>query len=345
MKLNSKGVIKANSLIAAGHCDDGDAWSFSADDGNHLLGASGNDWAAYGAMHLGVDPSQPEDTKARYGYPFGKNGKVYAAALRAIRSRAAQQGADDIYKAAGVLLDKCEPGRAQGAGHAASDEEHETKRCKVVFDESKFNDTGIFGGYASIFGNVDSGGDIVERGAFTEIDKTRDGMVRVLYQHNPLQPIGKAHVTQDERGLKFDGQLLLSTSKGRDAYEQMKFGILDGMSIGYDVLPGGSEMRGSGVRSLKSLKLWEISPVTWGMNAMARIDTVKARTRKEFERFLRDEGGFSRSEAKRIAAEGFRESGQRDVGADVLEVVQRVKQLDSGGTSRIAALTERIKAL
>lgn len=345
MKLNPKGVSRANSMIAAGHCDDSSAWSFSADDGNRMLGSGGDDWAAYGSMHLGVDDSQPVDTKAHYGYPFGKGGKVYVSALRAIRSRAAQQGADDIYKAAGTLLDKCEPGRA--GGHMSSDEEHETKRLKVVFDETKFSDAGTFSGYAAIFGNVDYGGDVIERGAFAEMDKTKDGMVRVFYQHNPLQPIGKAHVAQDERGLRFDGQLLLSTSKGRDAHEQMKFGILDGMSIGYDVLPGGSEMMSSGVRSLKSLKLWEISPVTFGMNALARIESVKARTRKEFERFLREEGGFSRTEAKRIAARGFGGSDQRDVGADVEEVVQRISKLgNAGGTpSGLAALVERIKSL
>jgi HK97 family phage prohead protease len=156
-------------------------------------------------------------------------------------------------------------------------------------------DAGEFSGYASIFGNVDQGGDIVERGAFKEFDLTKDGMVRVLNQHRHADPIGKANVNEDSTGLHFDGKLLLDVPSARTQYALLKAGIVDGMSIGYDIMPGGAEMTKSGVRHLKALKLWEISTVTFGMNQLARVQAVKAahsiKTIREFEEFLRHDSG------------------------------------------------------
>ncbi len=181
-----------------------------------------------------------------------------------------------------------------------------------------FGDSGSFEGYAAIFGNVDLGGDIIERGAFKEIVKGANGQVKVLYQHNQRDPIGVAEVEQDDKGLRFKGQLILEAASARGAYALMKGGALDGMSIGYDVLPGGAEVMKSGVRTLRSLKLWEISPVTFGMNPLAGIDGVKAadqiKTIRDFERFLRD-AGFSKERAVRLASHGFG-NDQRDAGDD-----------------------------
>ncbi|MDI3259688.1 MAG: phage protease [Sinobacteraceae bacterium] len=104
MKLNTAAVSHLRSLIQAGHVDRTSAWSFSAADGNALLGPQGDDWAAYGAVHLGIDPAASEKTKAYYAYPVAKGGKVYLSALRAAASRAGQQGAAEIESAAQRLL-------------------------------------------------------------------------------------------------------------------------------------------------------------------------------------------------------------------------------------------------
>lgn len=170
-------------------------------------------------------------------------------------------------------------------------------------------DSGSFEGYAAVFGNIDQGGDVIERGAFKEFAKRRNGKIVVLNQHRPSDPIGVAEVEQDDKGLKFSGQLILETPSARGAHALMKGGALDGMSVGYDILAGGAEVLKSGVRQLKALKLWEISPVTFGMNELAGIDSVKAaerlKTIREFEDFLRDEGGFSAQRAKAIASAGW----------------------------------------
>jgi len=103
LKLNEKGYRHARSLIKAGKVDESSSWSFSAEDGNRLLGDP-PDWENYGKWHLGIRPDTDPETKKHWVYPFGKNGKVYRSALRAIRTRAAQQNHADIFEAAGRLL-------------------------------------------------------------------------------------------------------------------------------------------------------------------------------------------------------------------------------------------------
>lgn len=187
-----------------------------------------------------------------------------------------------------------------------------TLSAPAEFEVKAFGDAGSFEGYASIFGNVDLGGDVIERGAFKEIVKGRDGKVKVCNQHRMTDPIGVAEVSQDDKGLYFKGTLILEAPSARTAYALMKGGALDGMSIGYDVLPGGAKVLESGIRQLKSLKLWEISPVTFGMNPLAGIDSVKSTiaagalpSLREFEEFLR-EAGFSKTQATAIAGNGLR---------------------------------------
>ena len=105
VKLNSKGKTHASSLIDSGKVDKDSSWSFSAEDGNKILGDP-PDWSAYSKMHLGIDSDANQESKDAYHYPFGKDGKVYRSGLIAIRQRASAQGATDIYDAAGALIDK-----------------------------------------------------------------------------------------------------------------------------------------------------------------------------------------------------------------------------------------------
>jgi uncharacterized protein len=172
----------------------------------------------------------------------------------------------------------------------------------IEFETKAFGDAGSFEGYASIFGNVDLGGDIIEKGAFKEIVKNASGEVVILNQHNTRDPVGTAKVKQDEKGLYFKGTLILEADSAKSAYALMKGGALTGMSIGYDVLGGGAKILESGVRVLSALKLWEISPVTFGMNPKAGIDSVKEAPRfdtiRECEVWLRDELNFTNAEAK-----------------------------------------------
>lgn len=183
------------------------------------------------------------------------------------------------------------------------------KTLNMPTEFKAMGDTGEFDGYASVFDNVDLGGDRIAKGAFKELALTKDGMIRVLNSHNPRDPIGKAHVEEDDHGLRFKGRLLLDVPSARTAYALIKAGITDGMSIGFDILSDGAETLKGGIRQLNSLKLWEISTVVFGMNQLARIDNVKScediNTIREFETFLRDVGGYSAGQAKALASSGY----------------------------------------
>ena len=102
--LNQAGYRYALSLIRQGKVNKKDAWSFSADDGNALLGDPPK-YDVYKKWFLGHDTDANPETKEAWKYPFGKNGNVYRSGLIAIRQRAAQQGERDIFEAAGRLLD------------------------------------------------------------------------------------------------------------------------------------------------------------------------------------------------------------------------------------------------
>ena len=177
-------------------------------------------------------------------------------------------------------------------------------------------EAGAFEGVASVYGNIDLGGDIVEPGAFKEFMYTPDGSIRILDGHNTRAPIGKGKLVDTHMGLVVKGQLNLKVSRSRDVHELMKDGIINGLSIGFDVLPGGSKVRDDGVRLLSGLKLWEVSATPFPMNQEALVHSVKElkqiTTQREFEDFLRDVGKFSISQAKILSASFKSLPGQRD---------------------------------
>lgn len=103
--VNSKGKNFANSLISAGKISQDD-WSFSASDGNKILGPDNDDWANYEKHHLAIETDAEPETKARYKFPFAKNGQIYRRGVIAAKSRATQQGYNNITSAADSLLQK-----------------------------------------------------------------------------------------------------------------------------------------------------------------------------------------------------------------------------------------------
>lgn len=167
------------------------------------------------------------------------------------------------------------------------------------------DDDGRFEGWASTFGNVDNGMDVIERGAFRKsIGSGRK--VKMLWQHDMSQPIGVwDEIEEREQGLYVKGRLLKDVAKGREAMALLRAGALDSMSIGYRTVEAVSEAGGR-VRKLMEVDLFEVSLVTFPMNDLAVVTDVKSiRTIRDFEKALRD-AGFSQREAKAIAADGFK---------------------------------------
>ena len=74
----------------------------------HYLEKMEIDWENYAKWFLLENEDASEDTKDRYKFPFGKEGKIYRSALSAIRQRASQFGYDDVFEAAGKLIEMIE---------------------------------------------------------------------------------------------------------------------------------------------------------------------------------------------------------------------------------------------
>lgn len=137
--------------------------------------------------------------------------------------------------------------------------------------------TGLFEGYASLFDIVDLGRDAVMRGAFAESLRRRGaGGVRMLWQHDPGQPIGAwTLMHEDERGLFVRGALNLSVARAREVHALLRQGAIDGLSIGYRAVTARMEPR-TGIRRLTRVDLWEVSVVTFPLLPQARVVAVKA---------------------------------------------------------------------
>jgi HK97 family phage prohead protease len=129
-------------------------------------------------------------------------------------------------------------------------------------------------GYASTFGGTpDSYGDVVAKGAFLSSLAKRPN-VRLLWQHDMGEPIGKViSLTEDDKGL-FGRWSLVPTDTGKKAHELLKADLVDSLSIGF--MTEDADYREDGVRVLKAVELVEVSIVTIPANTNAVITSFKA---------------------------------------------------------------------
>lgn len=174
------------------------------------------------------------------------------------------------------------------------------------FKTAEVGDDGTFSGYGSVFGVVDSYGDIVLPGAFSAslAAHAAAGTHPVgLWQHDEKHPIlAWTEMREDDHGLFCRGRLILEVEKARETHALMKAGVLNGLSIGYmltasafataddvvtkygididpDALPPGAQFR-----MIEDVDLVEVSVVTFPACAAARVETVKARSPASLDR-------------------------------------------------------------
>lgn len=142
------------------------------------------------------------------------------------------------------------------------------------------SESGEFTGYASTFGNIDLGGDIVEPGAFKKTLNESKGKIPILDHHDPERHIGwNLSAAEDEHGLLVTGKLDLNVQIARERYSLMKMaqevGGETGLSIGYQTIKSEPDKSNPYVRRLKEIRLLEYSVVVFPMNPSAGIETVK----------------------------------------------------------------------
>jgi uncharacterized protein len=140
-------------------------------------------------------------------------------------------------------------------------------------------------GYAAIFDDLDSDKDVIIKGAFKSSLMSDDERrrVKVLWQHNRSEPIGRPYeLGEDSKGLYFRARLTKGVQRADETLALVADGVIDEMSFGFDVIESEmGEVKGKGgeparARFLKGLRLWEISPVTWGANGNTAVSAAKA---------------------------------------------------------------------
>lgn len=219
--------------------------------------------------------------------------------------------------------------------------------------EVKLADTaedGTFSGYGAVFDNEDQGGDLIKKGAFRETirDAKKTGAWPAMlldhagrYAYNSTtsdrMPIGIwTELREDDKGLYCEGKLAIETGRAAEVYALLKMEprpALNGLSIGYRAKEFSYGTKPTEPpRTLKKVDLIEISLVTLPMNPLALVDAVKSardrfKTIREFETFLRDEGGFSHAAAREIAGHGFKSSEPRDEDDAMSDLLRTLKDI------------------
>jgi HK97 family phage prohead protease len=208
-------------------------------------------------------------------------------------------------------------------------DEKKDERLYVPYEvKSDVTAKGIFEGYGSVFGNLDLGNDIVEKGAFTKTieQHAKDGtMPNMFFAHYRDEPIGEfLEIAEDRKGLYVKGQIWVDQGipKAQQAYLMLKAKGLRGLSIGYKTQLAEYDNK-KGIRRLKQLDLKETSPTPFPMNEKALPTSVKSfqsfasLSIREAEQFLRDVG-LSHTEAKALLSRGFDGLRPRDEVSDNL---------------------------
>lgn len=170
-----------------------------------------------------------------------------------------------------------------------------TKARDIAFKvKSADAEKGEFTAYASVFGNVDSYGEVVEKGAFADtLKEWKDSgnPIPLLWGHNMSDPdynVGAiTEAKEDENGLLVKAQIDMDSPKAAQVFRLIKSGRVGQMSFAFDVLEGaegkldssdGEKDAGGGqsVYFLKKLKLYEVSVVPIGANQATEILSVKS---------------------------------------------------------------------
>lgn len=208
------------------------------------------------------------------------------------------------------------------------------KKKHLNFKAQDVTEKGSFVGIANATGVLDHHHEIVDPGAFQKTiatHKRNKTMPALLWQHFSDQPIGIIKdITETSVGLEMEAQLLIDDiDKAREAHALLKHNALNGLSIGFMVGRDALEFdKETEITHIKEVDLMEVSVVTFPSNTQSFVTDVKNRedwTIREFERFLRDSGRFSRSEAMGIAKYGY--DGLVDPEFDLAEKLNKFRKL------------------
>lgn len=205
-------------------------------------------------------------------------------------------------------------------------------------------DDTTFTGYASTFGNTDSYGDTIVKGAYADTLKVH-GLPKMFFGHDSYTvPIGKwVKAEENDTGLLLTGEFTAGNVMAGEVRAALKHGTVDSLSIGYRLKKGDYEETETGRTINRVDHLLETSIVTFPADKFARVDlsSVKnidfeallpeCKTEKDIERLLRD-AGLGKWEAMAIVSRSKAIFDARDVqrvaaGKSMAEILERIQKM------------------
>lgn len=148
--------------------------------------------------------------------------------------------------------------------------EKRTYKSSKIEIETRADAPPVIKGHAAIFNAIESGGwfrEMVMPGAFT--DSLKEDDIRALWNHDTTMVLGRNRAQtlklwEDERGLAIE-ITPPDTQTARDLMETIRRGDVTQMSFGFQVKRATwiEEDGEDDLRQLDSIKLWEVSPVTF----------------------------------------------------------------------------------
>lgn len=193
------------------------------------------------------------------------------------------------------------------------------RKTSPAFITKTDDELGIVETVFAVFGNLDLGNDIIHPGAFAKTFVERGHKVKLLDHHNTdsvLRVLGKPlsfrELTADELptdllkeypeatgGAWAQVQFNMKTQAGHDAFQHFRAGDIDEWSFGYDAMDKDfATVDEVEVRNLRTIKLYELSPVIWGMNPATTTTSAKDQkpepeeTEETIRIRVKDPGGF-----------------------------------------------------
>lgn len=200
-------------------------------------------------------------------------------------------------------------------------------------------------GLATRYDGKNAYGFKINQGAFGEDilklkDKDKNGYkIKMLNQHNPYEPIGLVEDLEDtKKGLKITAKIFNNTTLGKDIVMNIKNGLLDSFSIGFEFIEFNEDKK-----ELNLGRLREISVVTFPASIGSDIKQVLSElksltTYKEVEQFLTNNYSLSKSLATTIV------SMVKSIHTTELEAKQGLGEPNNNEDKELKELLESIKA-
>jgi HK97 family phage prohead protease len=169
----------------------------------------------------------------------------------------------------------------------------QTKTFKVASLTTE-PEAGIIEAIVSVFNNVDRTKDVIRQGFFQKSLERK--LPKGVWMHDWKQPVSKTlearelgpgdemlpNELKDLGGLYIKGQFNLETQRGREAYSDVKFGLVDEFSIGYNTTKEKKDHK-SGINELLEGEFYEWSPVLVGANKQTQLLSVKGENPEDEE--------------------------------------------------------------